>query len=111
MSQPADDEVLIRRWDSKWGKVEARRLALEEQLRAFPSVHDTFKDKGVFITGASGFIGGLVVERILRMSPEVHGIYVLLRAKKGMSPEDRLQKEIIDLPVRTVKVAEVDHVG
>ena len=87
-----------------------KRRALDNQLRTLPSMRQTFKDRGVFITGASGFLGGMVLERILRKASDVSIVYVLLRAKKGVSPQDRLKSEILDSPVRTVlrKSAELE---
>uniref|UniRef100_A0A146LDG8 Fatty acyl-CoA reductase n=1 Tax=Lygus hesperus TaxID=30085 RepID=A0A146LDG8_LYGHE len=49
-----------------------------------------FKDKNVFITGASGFLGRLLVEKLLRVC-EVKKLYILVRTKKGTSPRERLQ--------------------
>ena len=51
-----------------------------------------FKGKSVFITGATGFMGKVLVEKLLRSCNEVKSVYVLLRTKKGMDIESRLQK-------------------
>ncbi|KAG5862956.1 hypothetical protein JTB14_001243 [Gonioctena quinquepunctata] len=49
-----------------------------------------FKGKNIFITGGSGFIGKVLIEKILRSCPGVGNIYVLLRDRKGKSIEERL---------------------
>jgi fatty acyl-CoA reductase len=45
----------------------------------------------VLLTGASGYIGSLVVEKLLR-DTKVARIYVLLRSRRGVSPADRVAK-------------------
>ncbi|XP_073138810.1 fatty acyl-CoA reductase 2, chloroplastic-like [Henckelia pumila] len=54
-----------------------------------------FKGKNIFITGATGFLGKVLVEKILR-STSVGKIYVLIRAKSKEAALDRLTKEIIN---------------
>jgi len=49
-----------------------------------------YKDKVVFITGGTGFIGKVLLEKLLRCT-EVRKVYLLIREKKGISPEDRLE--------------------
>jgi alcohol-forming fatty acyl-CoA reductase len=49
-----------------------------------------YAGKTVFITGTTGFIGKVVMEKILRSCSDVKMIYVSVRAKKGITPEDRL---------------------
>ena len=41
-----------------------------------------FNDKSVFITGATGFMGKVLVEKLLRCT-NVRKIYLLIRPKKG----------------------------
>ncbi|XP_046742047.1 fatty acyl-CoA reductase wat-like [Diprion similis] len=49
----------------------------------------------VLLTGGAGFLGRLLIERILRSCSEVSTLFLLLRAKKGKSPQDRF-KELFD---------------
>uniref|UniRef100_A0A6P7GH07 Fatty acyl-CoA reductase n=1 Tax=Diabrotica virgifera virgifera TaxID=50390 RepID=A0A6P7GH07_DIAVI len=62
------------------------------------SVADFFIDKNVFITGGSGFLGKLIIEKLLRSCPGIGKIYVLLRPRKGKAIEERLEK-IIESPI------------
>jgi len=58
-----------------------------------PSViSEFFEGKGVFITGATGFLGKTLVEKLLRSCYHVDKIYLLMRAKKGKSPGERLDE-------------------
>ncbi|KAG5863541.1 hypothetical protein JTB14_022828 [Gonioctena quinquepunctata] len=54
------------------------------------SIPEYFGGKDIFITGGSGFIGKVLIEKILRSCPSVGKIYFLLRGKKGKSIEERL---------------------
>ncbi|KAJ8954243.1 hypothetical protein NQ318_005839 [Aromia moschata] len=53
-------------------------------------IGDTFKDRTVFITGSTGFVGKVLLEKLLR-STEVKKIYLLIRRKKGKSHTERIQ--------------------
>ncbi|KAL7727457.1 hypothetical protein ACLKA6_017576 [Drosophila palustris] len=53
------------------------------QIQAF------YRNKSVFITGGSGFLGRVTIEKLLR-STEVKRIYVLIRPKKGVGIRDRI---------------------
>jgi len=55
------------------------------------SITKFYSGRHIFITGGSGFIGKVLVEKILRSCPEVAGIHLLLREKKGAAPADRIK--------------------
>lgn len=57
-----------------------------------------FQDKHVLVTGGTGFMGKVLLEKILRSCPDVGNIYVLMRPKKQKDPRDRI-KDITDFPV------------
>ena len=54
------------------------------------SIPEYYAGKNVFITGATGFLGKVLVEKLLRSCPGVKGIYCLTRPKKGQQPDERL---------------------
>ncbi|KAJ3639227.1 hypothetical protein Zmor_003907 [Zophobas morio] len=62
------------------------------------TIPEFYRNKTIFITGGSGFIGKVLVEKLLRSCPDLKTIYLLLREKKGQAPEDRI-KTITDLPL------------
>ncbi|WJX68869.1 alcohol-forming fatty acyl-CoA reductase [Trifolium repens] len=49
----------------------------------------------ILITGVTGFLGKIFVEKILRVQPNVKKIYLLLRAKDCESANQRFHNEII----------------
>lgn len=59
---------------------------------AVPSIPEYYSGKCLFITGATGFMGKALVEKILRSCPEVKRLYLLVRPKKGKEPEQRIEE-------------------
>ncbi|GAB0090386.1 Fatty acyl-CoA reductase [Sergentomyia squamirostris] len=53
-------------------------------------VAKTFIGKTIFITGGSGFLGKVLIEKLLRVCPEIKKIILLVRTKKGKDPQQRL---------------------
>ena len=64
------------------------------------SIADFYKNKSLFITGATGFIGKALVEKLLRSCYDLNKIYLLVRSKKGQSPTKRLD-ELVNCAVRS----------
>jgi fatty acyl-CoA reductase len=54
-----------------------------------------YRDKTIFLTGATGFVGKAIVEKIMRSLPTVRRVLVLVRAKDALSPADRLEAEVV----------------
>lgn len=54
-------------------------------------VHDFYDDTVVLITGGTGFIGKVLVEKMLR-SFTIRTIYLLIRSKNSRSVDDRLHE-------------------
>lgn len=57
-----------------------------------------YKGKNVLITGATGFLGKILVEKLLRCCPGVENLYLLVRQKRGKDIYTRVE-EIFDDPV------------
>lgn len=55
------------------------------------AVKSFYKNKNIFLTGATGFVGVAYIEKLLRSIPDVGDIYVLLRPQKKYSIQERLE--------------------
>ncbi|KAI5638938.1 male sterility protein domain-containing protein [Phthorimaea operculella] len=74
---------------------ELRQMVDKNMKRAdslVPDIPGFYKGKSIFITGGAGFMGKVLVERILSTCPDVGNIYLLMREKKDLTPEKRLQQ-------------------
>lgn len=56
---------------------------------------DFYRDKSILLTGATGFMGKVLLEKILRSLSNFKAIYVMVRAKKTMTIQERLEQEIL----------------
>lgn len=48
------------------------------------------KNKNIFITGGTGFLGKLLLEKLLRSCNEIGNVYLLIRPKKGKHIQTRV---------------------
>ncbi|KAL0436314.1 UNVERIFIED_CONTAM: putative fatty acyl-CoA reductase 4 [Sesamum radiatum] len=63
-----------------------------------------FEDKTVFISGVTGFLAKLFLEKILRIQPKVKKIFLLIRATPEKSADQRLHDEVVNAELfRVVK--------
>ncbi|XP_032678741.1 fatty acyl-CoA reductase wat isoform X2 [Odontomachus brunneus] len=62
------------------------------------SVQEFYNGQSVFITGGTGFMGKLLIEKLLRACPGIATIYLLVRPKKGKDVHQRTE-EIFDDPL------------
>nr|CAH66597.1 OSIGBa0092G14.8 [Oryza sativa] len=58
-------------------------------------IAERFRDQTILITGATGFLGKLLVEKILRVQPEVRKLYLLVRAPDAIAAEERVLTEVV----------------
>lgn len=64
-----------------------------------PSVAKYYSAKSVFITGGTGFIGKVLIEKLLRSCPNIDKVYLLIRPKRSQDIEQRMD-ELVNCPVR-----------
>ncbi|KAM6359819.1 fatty acyl-CoA reductase 1 isoform 3-T5 [Alca torda] len=56
------------------------------------SIPEYYEGKNVLLTGATGFLGKVLLEKLLRSCPNVKAVYVLVRHKVGQTPEARIEE-------------------
>ncbi|KAI5706235.1 hypothetical protein M8J75_006156 [Diaphorina citri] len=61
-------------------------------MEFYPTVEDFYKDGVIFLTGGTGFMGKVLLDTLLRRFPSIHSIYILVRERKGVSPQERIEK-------------------
>lgn len=74
-------------------------MAFTKSAESQSNIQEFFKNKSVFITGGTGFLGKLIVNKLIRSCPQIKHIYLLVRDKKGKSVHERLE-DIFNMPVR-----------
>jgi thioester reductase-like protein len=61
-------------------------------MKESSSIADFYANKCVFVTGGTGFVGKMIVEKLLRSCPNVDKIYLLAREKKNKTATERVQE-------------------
>jgi len=53
-------------------------------------VQEFYRDASIFITGGTGFMGKMLIEKLSRSCPNFKHIYLLIRNKKGKDVNERI---------------------
>lgn len=56
------------------------------------SIPEYYEGKNILLTGATGFMGKVLLEKLLRSCPKVKAVYVLVRSKAKQTPEERIEE-------------------
>ncbi|EHB17196.1 Fatty acyl-CoA reductase 1 [Heterocephalus glaber] len=56
------------------------------------SIPEYYEGKNVLLTGATGFLGKVLLEKLLRSCPKVNSVYVLVRQKAGQTPQEQVEE-------------------
>ncbi|KAK4791724.1 hypothetical protein SAY86_032137 [Trapa natans] len=59
------------------------------------SIVQFLEDKTILVTGATGFLAKIFVEKVLRVQPNVKKLYLLLRAPDAKAAAHRFENEVI----------------
>ena len=63
------------------------------------SVKRFYSNKTILISGCTGFLAKMILEKIVRSCSDFKKIYVLIRSKQGVSLQERLEKDIFQTPI------------
>ncbi|XP_029168897.1 fatty acyl-CoA reductase 1-like isoform X2 [Nylanderia fulva] len=69
-----------------------------DKNNAAKSIPAFYAGQSILLTGATGFLGKVYFEKILRSCPDVREIFILMRPKKGLNINERLE-QILNLPL------------
>jgi thioester reductase-like protein len=59
------------------------------------NIREFYKGKNILITGCTGFLGKVILEKILRSCPDVGTVYVMVRSKRSVNLQDRLKFDVL----------------
>ena len=60
------------------------------------SLQDVYHEKVLLITGTTGFLGKVLLEKLLFSQPNLKKIYLLIRGKKGSKLDEKFKKQILE---------------
>ncbi|XP_016476488.1 putative fatty acyl-CoA reductase 5 [Nicotiana tabacum] len=58
-------------------------------------INQFLEGKTIFITGATGYLAKILIEKILQVQPNVKKLYLLIRAPDSNSAKERFNNEVI----------------
>ncbi|CAG9834005.1 unnamed protein product, partial [Diabrotica balteata] len=73
--------------------------------KSLTQIQEFYKNTNIFVTGGTGFLGKLLLEKLLRSCNELNSIYVLVRNKKGKNVTTRVDEIFEDVLFDKIKVA------
>ncbi|XP_015586617.1 fatty acyl-CoA reductase wat isoform X1 [Cephus cinctus] len=76
---------------------------------ALSEIQQFYKGANIFITGGTGFLGKILIEKLLRSCPGIGNIYVLVRFKRGKRMEERMDKLLSDNVFSVLKKENPDY--
>ena len=72
-----------------------------QELYRGSEIQEFYRGANVLVTGGTGFMGKVLLEKLLRSCPHLSNIYLLVRSKKGKNVDSRIE-EIFDDPVSKI---------
>ncbi|KAK9884343.1 hypothetical protein WA026_005293 [Henosepilachna vigintioctopunctata] len=76
--------------------------AIVEDVQLTP-IQNFYKNSHIFITGATGFLGRVLLEKLLRSCPNISTIYIMVRNKKGKNITTRVDELFDDVIFEELK--------
>ncbi|XP_041471919.1 fatty acyl-CoA reductase 1-like isoform X1 [Lytechinus variegatus] len=86
----------------------AMKLSSPPSSMAYCSVGDFYAGKTLMITGATGFIGKVMLEKLLRCCPDIRKVFLLVRPKSGQRAAARIDEITSGMLFDKVREAQPD---
>ncbi|XP_071877317.1 putative fatty acyl-CoA reductase CG8306 [Bombus fervidus] len=77
---------------------ETNENGTNEGLNKRNSLEEFYAGSGILVTGATGFVGVGLLEKLMRVCPRIAAIFILIRPKTNETLEQRFKK-LIDDPI------------
>lgn len=58
------------------------------------TIPEFYRGRCIFLTGATGFMGKVLVHKLLTDCGDLERLYILVRAKRGVEPKQRLDEYV-----------------
>lgn len=84
--------IKLVRKEEKMIKQEGNRQLSEEKKNCGSQIRRFYAGKQILLTGCTGYLGTIILEKTLRTCTEISKIYVMIREKKNMEVKERLEK-------------------
>jgi FlaA1/EpsC-like NDP-sugar epimerase len=72
-----------------------------QELYQGSEIQEFYRGANVLVTGGTGFMGKVLMEKLLRSCPHLSNIYLLVRSKKGKNVDSRIE-ELFNDPVSEI---------
>ena len=59
------------------------------------NVKEFYEGKNVLLSGCTGFLGKVILEKLMRTCPKINKFYIMVRPKRNIDPFDRIKNEIL----------------
>ena len=67
----------------------------QSELKGTLRVKEFYKGQNIFITGCTGFLAKVILEKLFRTCPDIGKIFIMVRPKRKVTPMSRIEKEIL----------------
>lgn len=83
---------------------ETRRLEVLNQINSHAlssspddklNVRGFYAGKNILLSGCTGFVGKVILEKLFRSCPEINKLYIMVRPKRNKLPMERVKNEIL----------------
>lgn len=82
-------------------KSQDEKILIPLSFKMTGGIQEFYKNKTIFITGGSGFMGKVLLEKLMYSCSDLKEIFILMRPKRGKSGAERVQ-DFANIPVSSL---------